>query len=310
MKIISYAPARISLFGGGTDLTYAEKYGGIVISMAINLYQRIEYFDGEDIYGGYTELPYKVSGDFAYSIFSSYGVGGMHLTRIKTSFDGVIGAGLGSSGSFGVGLIAAIKRARGERINRGQIAQEAIFEENKLWITGRQDQYAAAFGGFNILKFGKMNEVISFDRIIGDQISEYLHLFYTGGQRKSSRKQIGLKTLKTEDKKKLDELKDIALIAQRAIYEGKMELVGKLLHASWEIKRGMGTSTNKINMIYQYARDNGAIGGKLCGAGQSGYMLFMVSPEKSKDFVEKMRLKGLEETDFSIDYQGVNTRIL
>lgn len=304
-------PSRISLFGGGCDLdSYSSKYGGVCVSLAINLYEELHFFTGDDLYHGYTELPIGVPADMAYSVLKSYKVGSMHHARIKTAFDGVIGAGLGSSGAFGVGLIAAIKRSKGERIERTQLAQEAWLEENKLWTTGKQDQFAAAYGGLNIFKFGKQTVVIPYPRHIGDQLTDYLHLFYTGGKRSSAKMQKKLDHLTPAKIDYLNQIKDIALIASGALLSGKMDLVGKLLHASWEVKRKLGVSNEKIDGIYDYARANGAMGGKLLGAGEAGYMVFFVPPEKSGQFVEKMAKKGLEETDFSIDYNGVQTRIL
>lgn len=308
MIISSRTPSRASLFGGGTDLEeYSSKYGGLTISIAINLYQELKFYTGEESWNRVTKFPAGISSDLAFSITKNYGMGSFHHCVMKSAFNGIVGAGLGSSGAFGVGLIAAIQRSRGIPLDRERIAHAAWIEESKLWTTGKQDQYAAAFGGFNVMLFDKHTEVIAYDREHGDKLAEYLHLFYTGGSRKSAKLQTDLTPQKIAY---LHEIKSIAEMALRAIREENMELIGKLLHASWEIKRKMGASTEKIDQIYQYARENGALGGKLLGAGESGYCMFYVNPNKRQSFLRAMGKKGLEATDFAIDWNGVNTRIL
>lgn len=311
MIISSRTPARISLFGGGSDLdSYSTKYGGLVISMAINLYQELKLYTGEESWSRVTKFPAGVSNDLAFSITKNYGLGSFHHCVMKSAFNGVVGAGLGSSGAFGVGLIAAIRKSKGIPMDRNYLAQAAWVEESRLWTTGKQDQYAAAFGGFNVLIFGKQTEVISYPREKGDKIAEYLHLFYTGGSRKSAKLQKKYETLTAQKLMYLDQIKTIAQMALQAIRAENMELIGKLLHASWEIKREMGASTERIDSIYNYARNHGALGGKLLGAGEAGYMVFFVKPEERREFLTAMTEKGHESIDFAICYNGVQTRIL
>ena len=239
-------------------------------------------------------------------------IGSGHHSKIETSFDGLIGAGLGSSASFSVALLAAIKRSKDERIeNRTKLAQEAWMEENKMgWFGGKQDQVAAAHGGLNVITFGKNIELAGFNRMIGDNLLQYLHLFYTGGKRDSYKIQRKLEKLSPDKIHYLNQLKDIAIIGQKALFDGRMELVGKLLHASWEAKKGLGVSNEKIDRIYEKGKKAGAIGGKLLGAGESGYMVFFVPPQKKEKFLEEMIKIHLERVDFEVDYQGVSTRIL
>ena len=314
MIVQTQAPARISLYGGGTDIpSYSQRFGGIVISLAINLYQHVTLYTEDDLFSIATNtFPYNVDPSFAYSILNHFGIGSFHHSQIGTSFDGVTGAGLGSSASFAVALIAAIRKSKGESLeNRTKLALEAWMEENKMgWYGGKQDQVASAHGGFNIITFGKSIEVSSFDRMVGDHVTSYLHLFYTGGKRDSYKIQKKLEKLSPNKIKYLNQIKDIAIIAQQAIFEGRMELAGKLLHASWEAKKGLGVSSEKIDKIYEKGREAGAIGGKLLGAGESGYFVFWVSPQKKKKFLEEMKKINLERVDFEISYNGVETRIL
>ena len=314
MLIIAKSPSRISLFGGGTDLiSYSSRFGGITISMSINLYSSVKLYTGDDIFKlGGSVFPNGVDPSLAYSILTNAGIGSGHHSKIETSYDGVIGAGLGSSASFSVALLAAIKRSKGERIeDRTKLANDAWMEENKMgWYGGRQDQVAASYGGLNVITFGKNIELTGFNRMIGDNLLQYLHLFYTGGKRDSHKIQRKLEKLTPEKIHYLNQIKDIAIIGQKALFDGRMELAGKLLHASWEAKKGLGVSNEKIDSIYAQGREAGAIGGKLLGAGESGYMIFWVSPQKKKKFLEEMSKIHLEKVDFEIDYQGCSSRIL
>ncbi len=317
MRIISQSPARISLFGGGSDLpSYYEKNGGVVISMAINLRTNIEFYTKDDIFQNPgTHFPYNANPDLYYSILNSMGIGGGHLSASRSSFDGVIGAGLGSSASFSVALISAINKTRGERLDRREIAELAWQAEQRIGrITGKQDQYASAFGGFNVILFRKDKkiEILPYGRSIADHMLSYMNLFYIGGTRESTKLQKSLIKPTLEQLSLLDDIKDSAFIAQKAILEGKMEIVGKLMNYSWEAKKKLNPniSTGKIDFIYEYARENGAMGGKICGAGSCGYFLFLVSPEKRSKFNEAMAKKNLEPTDFSYDWQGLDARIL
>ncbi len=313
MIIKSSAPSRISLFGGSTDLPdYFLKYGGIVISMAINLRTEVTLTTEDDLWtNAYTKLPYKADPQLCYSILNNYQLGSMHFSRVQSTFDGEVKAGLGSSASFAIALIAALKRTRNERIDKQKLITEAWEAERLIGKKGGiQDQYAAAYGGFNIFNFKrKKTDIFAFDNTIGDHISEYLILYYTGGHRDSGKIQI--KRMTTDKIKHLNQIKDIALLAQRAIIDGRTDLIGKLLHATWEEKKlSNNVSNDNIDRLYDIGRQNGALGGKLCGAGGSGYMIFWVDPNKQQEFKKQMSKEGLEPIDFSIDYQGLDTRIL
>ncbi len=313
MIIKSSAPSRISLFGGGSDLPdYYLRYGGVVISMAINLRTEVTLTTEDDLWtNAYTKLPFGADPQLCYAILNSYQKGSMHFSRVQSSFDGSIGAGLGSSASFAVALIAALKREHSERIVKQKLINEAWEAESLIGKRGGvQDQYASVYGGFNIFYFKKgKTDIFAYDRTIGDHISDYLVLYYTGGHRDSGK--IQMKKMTKERIKHLNQIKEIALMAQHAILEGRTDMIGKLLHASWEEKKLSNPVSNPyIDGLYNKGRKNGALGGKLCGAGGSGYMIFWVDPTKQTDFKEKMKKEGLEPIDFSIDYQGLDTRIL
>lgn len=309
MIIQGNAPTRISLFGGSTDLPeYYLKHGGIVISMAINLRSHVTLFTDKDIYEGYTELPEGTDKTLCFSILKKYEMDSLHHSRVISEFDGVIGAGLGSSASFSIALLSALKKNKGERVDRSRLASEAYFAEKAIgYNTGVQDQYAASYGGFNIYSFNNSGvEILNYSRDVAEHIQSYMVLYYMGGQRESSGAQIARITPKRISH--LNKIKDIALIGQKAISDGRTEIIGKLLHASWEEKKlSNKVSTPFIDQLYERGRKNGALGGKLLGAGGCGYMMFWVSPEKQKDFKNKM---NIDPIDFGIDYTGGEARIL
>lgn len=318
MKIIATAPSRLSLYGGGSDLpSYYDTYGGVVISLAINLRSQVTLYRGSDSWNNPgTHFPQGCNPDLYYAILKSQGLGGMHAATSHSRFDGVIGAGLGSSASFAVALITGAKKAKGEKIDRREIAELAWEAEQDLGrIGGKQDQYAASYGGGNLILFYPANEkikVISYDRKTLDKLIGSLVLFYTGGRRESSTLQKKLMRQTPQQLASLDKMKQFAFSAHKAILQSDIVKLGELLHASWEEKKKLNPkiTSSKIDDIYSFARKHGALGGKLCGAGNCGYMVFIVPEGKRAQFVEKMKEKNLEETDFSISYDGLEARIV
>jgi D-glycero-alpha-D-manno-heptose-7-phosphate kinase len=241
-------------------------------------------------------------------------MGGMHHATVETSFEGIIGAGLGSSGSFSVALVGALLRNAGKTPYRDLVAETAWdIEVNDLgWYGGKQDQYAAAFGGLNFITFGARVKVIPAERKHGDALLKWLLLVYIGGERESRKIQQPFKHLTEEKIAQLDQIKELALKGAQALVDLDMELLGQFIDESFELKRKVNpkVSNKKIDSIYEYAKENGAIGGKIIGAGEAGYMIFLISPTKRKQLVEKLAKKGIEEVDFCIDWTGLETRIL
>ena len=318
MKIIAYAPSRLSFIGGGTDIeSYYKNYGGYVINMAINLRQRVELYKEDDTFHLiYNKFPVNGNPELFYKIFENYGVNGHHHVRILSSFDGIIGAGLGSSAAACVCLIGALRRSQGLDMDKDMIAEEAYHTEvfDMGWAGGRQDQYAAAYGGFNQMSFGdgdKIVEVNPFHNGYAENLLPYLLLFYIGGTRESRKIQKGFERLSKKQIKALDHLKENAEQAFHHIIFNEMEDLGYLLHETWQFKKesNKGVSNSRIDDIYDYALKNGAWGGKIMGAGGAGYMLFMCPPEKRNYLIGKMKEKHIEQIDFNIDYNGLETRI-
>jgi D-glycero-alpha-D-manno-heptose-7-phosphate kinase len=312
MKIISYTPTRISLFGGGTDLPeFYNTYGGAVISLAINLRQRLTLYSGDEQF----ESPYSSSPDnpFFYKILEKFHLGSMHHCSFASTFDGIMGAGLGSSASAAVGMLGAINKLKSLGLTRSQIAQGAWELENKVigWHGGKQDQYAATYGGFNHIAFGNDIEVTPIAQHKGEALREYLTLFYAGGTRKSHKIQQGMKKLSKKQIQALGKINRITLSALLYLVAEQYEEIGRLMDVAWKYKKESNkVSTPEIDEIYEYAMTSGALGGKLLGAGGGGYMVFMTKPENREQFLEKMKQKNLQMIDFDIDFNGLDCRII
>lgn len=318
MKIYSQCPSRIGLFGGGTDVPpYSDIYGGLVINMAINLRQKVTVYFGEDIFeynngrGGEPQFPLNANPQFYYKILEEFGLNDMHQIKFKSEFDGLIESGIGSSASAAVALMGAINRYQNLGMGVSEIAEKAWeLEVNKCGLFGgKQDQYAAALGGINVIEFKKGGGVnpTSLSKGFIEPLLPSLVLFYTGKNRKSATIQEGFKKLDEEQVKSLNRIKKLALEAIDLIAKGDFRVVGALLDEAWEWKKlsNKGVTNKRIDGIYEKARGLGAYGGKVLGAGGGGFMLFVVNPEERENFIKNL---GLEWWDFGIDWNGLEVR--
>lgn len=263
-----------------------------------------------------TIVPPDGNPDFIYKILTKYGLGsGAHLSSVQSFYDGYLNSGLGASASAAVLLVALISKAKKLGLSKEQIAETAWhLETEELGLYGgRQDQYAAALGGFNSLLFvpGRL-EVLPLGETFADKIVPAISLFYTGHNRKDPKIQEGLKELTPERIETLDAIKMMAVDGSKALVAGDIEKVGSLLDQSWELKKksNKGVSTPEIDKAYEQAKKLGAYGGKVCGAGGGGFMYFVTDPTKKAEFVASLikENKSLEHWDFEVDYTGVNTR--
>jgi len=301
MKIISQAPTRISMFGGGTDVSpFCEEHGGLVINMAINLRNRI--IINLDAFEEVTVNPLFKGILDNYKKTDSLGFGLEISSREK-------GAGLGSSGSFAVATIGAIRKYLGMPIERHQIAQEAFELEVKQlgWHGGCQDQFAAAYGGFNLMEINNQVRVRPFSKRLAEDLLPWLVLFDTGIRRKSYLIQNGFRKPTNEQLKALMSLKEIVYQAKDALFKRDFFRLGKLLDRTWEEKKksNIGVSNPKIDAIFKGAKRLGALSGKICGAGGGGYCWFLCPPKNKEKLIKEMELRNV---DFGIDWQGLEVR--
>jgi len=323
--IISRTPFRISFFGGGTDYpVWYEKYGGAALSTTIDkyCYLMVRY------YPPFFPIKYRIVYSKIESVnehdeivHPSVKATLKHLqfhdgVEIHNTADLPARSGLGSSSSFTVGLLHALSVLQRKEVTRESLGLDAIHIEQNLIKenVGSQDQVAVANGGFNFITFApgniiKVNPVqISQERI--DLLNSRLMLFFTGFSRFAS--EVAAEWIKSAPKKAVD------LHTMRKIVDEAVEILsdlnrniddfGHLLHKNWLLKRGLNraVSTSQIDEIYDRARRAGAIGGKLLGAGQGGFMILYVTPELQAKVRDA--LKELLHVPFK--FEGTGSQII
>ena len=324
--IISSAPSRITLGGGGTDLpSYYSKYGGFLIAAAIDKYVFISVnkrFQG-DIRLGYsqTELIDDVS-QIKHPLLRE----ALKLVTIDRGIeifsmaDIPAKCGLGSSGSFTVAVLNALHTYKREFVTQRQLAEEACHIEIDILKEpiGKQDQYIAAFGGVTCLTFDKNGDVLVEPLRISDellyQLEHNLLFFYTGVDRSAS-EVLGEQNEKSKNDNadvinNLHKIKEIGLESRRRLEKGDLNGFGELLDAHWQTKKNLssGVSNPFIDECYEIAMKNGALGGKIMGAGGGGFFLFYCHGDRSK-LAKALEQRGLVPTWFRFDFQGVKTLV-
>jgi len=319
--IIARSPLRISLGGGGTDLpSYYEKFGGFLIAGAIDKYVYITLHENftPDLIVKYSKLERvenasKLEHPIIREAFDLVGLDGRGL-ELTSMADIPSGTGLGSSGSFTTALLKALHAQKKDLIHPAELATEACdIELNRLHEPiGKQDQYIAAFGGLTCFKFllgGKVEAwPLKVSEETRDNLEDNLLLFFTGYSRSASAilKEQDVKS-KSDDKGMIENLhfvKDLGLQSQAALEGGNLHEFARLMDVHWQRKkqRSGGMSNPKINEWYDVAMANGALGGKLIGAGGGGFLMFYAE-DKAK-LRHAMRTAGLKEVRFRFDFEG------
>ena len=319
--IITRSPLRISLGGGGTDLpSYYRKHTGFLLSAAIDKYVYITIHKTfvDELLIKYSKLE-RVSciDSVEHPIFreclKELGMSGNRI-EITSLADIPAGTGLGSSGSFTTALLKALYAHNNQIISTRFLAEQACKVELDILKEpiGKQDQYIAAFGGITAFEFLPDERVeispVKMDKETLYNLEDNLVLFFTGYSRSAS------SILKEQDdKSKLDNeemtnnlhfVKDLGKQSLVALESGNLVEFGNLMNIHWEHKkkRSGSMSNDKINQWYELALKNGAIGGKLIGAGGGGFLMFYTE--------DKMKLRhalmavGLEEVRFKFDFEG------
>ena len=291
--IIIRSPLRISIGGGGTDIpSYYEKKGGFFISAAINKYVFVtitEPFE-KGIYLKYSQIEKtKNVKNIKHKIIREVLKNEIKKNKIEitTLTDIPAKTGLGSSGSFSTALIKAIYSFNGKMINKRDLAEKACdIEINKLkQPSGKQDQYISVYGGISEFKINKKGYVkvknLDLSKKTLFDLENNLLLFFTGFSRNSSLilSEQNTKTLKQSSEiiSNLDYVKELGLEIKENLVKGNCEEFGKLMNEHWrnKLKRSKKMSNSTIDNIYNFALKNGALGGKLIGAGGGGFYYFM-----------------------------------
>ncbi len=308
--IITKTPFRISLCGGGSDLpAYYKKNGGAVISTTINKYMYITShpsFDKDVTTLKYSKIEkVKNIDDIKHPIFKEClkyeNMEGLEITSIA---DVPQNTGLGSSSSFTVGLLYNLKSYKKEVISKEDLANLACeMEINKVGSPiGKQDQYAASYGGFNFYEFKKdgsvkVEPVIISKKALKD-LERNLILLYVGGEHDSSIILTEQSKNITETDKEKGQMRIVELTYElkEELKKDNIDFVGEVLHENWLIKQTLasGITNKKFDDLYEKALKNGATGGKILGAGGRGFFLFYVPLKKQKDFLKKMELPEMK----------------
>jgi len=319
--IIARSPLRITLGGGGTDLpSYYREHEGFLVSAAIDKYVYVNVMRPftEGIFLKYSQLEgVRQVADVRHPIIrEALDMLGFKTPQIEitTLADVPAGTGLGSSGSFTTALLKALYTHRKRHLNQDQLAELAChIEIDRLGEPiGKQDQYIAAVGGVTCFTFHKDDKVsaeplgIKINTML--DLEDNLLLFFTGFSRSASGilkdQKVKSQENNAEMLKNLHYVKDLGYRSREALIDGDTRLFGELMHEHWEHKkrRSGGMSNPQIDEWYEIAIKNGAIGGKLVGAGGGGFLMFLAH-DRNK-LRNAMTRAGLEEMRFRFDFEG------
>lgn len=320
--IVSRTPFRITLGGGGTDLpSYYKNHGGFIFSFALSKYMyvcinrpsvdeliRLKYSISESV-----ESLKDLKHDIARACLDRVGISSK--IEIASLSDIPAGSGLGSSSTYTVGLLNALYSLKGHYKSLEYLAQEACIIEMDILKKpmGKQDQFLAALGGFLRLDIDKQGNVtptkIQIEKSILNDLNRNLLIFFTGQQRKNN------KILNEQDKstrkndqevlKSLHYIKESGYQILDIVQSGKIDELGSMFRDHWEMKKKLssGVTNDKIDSVYKTALANGALGGKISGAGGGGFFTFYCNKDHDK-LRNAMASKGLRELDYSFDFDG------
>lgn len=328
--LIVRSPVRISFGGGGTDLpAYYEQYGGVVLSVAINKYfytilgkrtdGRIQVISSDlricetwkdiankDPEGSALEIPLavlkEVNCDVAVDLFLA--------SEIPP------GTGLGSSASVCVNILKTLTTYVQRPISKYELAEKAFHVARHVLRkqVGKQDEYAAAFGGLNYITFEPNGETVveplKQDPALIRELESNLLLFFTGEARNSWTilKEQEASTLRHSPStlEALHEVKALASLMRSALEWGDLHRFGELLHEAWQAKRRVSNKISNVHIddLYSLARQHGALGGKITGAGGGGFLLLYCEGENQATVREAMQAAGVREMTFGFDMQG------
>jgi D-glycero-alpha-D-manno-heptose-7-phosphate kinase len=320
--IISRAPVRITLGGGGTDLaSYYKQFGGFLIAGGINKYVYIaanpRFHMSIRLSYSETEVVDKV-GQIRHRIFRE----ALAMLSIEQGIELVSVAdvpancGLGTSGTFTVALLNALHAFKRSFVSQSRLAEQAcIIEIERLKEPiGKQDQYASAYGGLTCFTFDRDGSVrVEPLRLSDEQVNALenrILLFYTGQERQASdilrEQKERTEADDSEVISRLHQIKEIGLETRRAFEAGDLDRFGELLHHHWETKRRLSSkvSAPRIEEWYETARKHGALGGKIMGAGGGGFFLFYCPDNGRSKLVDALVRSGLRPMRFRFDFEG------
>ena len=321
--LVVRTPYRIPLGGGGTDLpSYYSKYGGFLITAAINKYIyvmigkrfenniRVSHYKAIEIKDQVNEIEHPVIRESLKLLNVNDGIEIVSIADIPPN------TGLGSSGSFTVGLLTALRAYKNAHVSPKELAEEACKIEIEILkrAGGKQDQYVAAFGGIICLNIDKNGNVeVTHPPISKDTIADFeshILYFYSGVKRDAPEVQKGQDNATKRDEvqviEALHRIKEIGKESKLALEKGDIHRFGRLLNQHWQVKKQLSgeITTNYIDKIYKMAMENGALGGKIMGAGGGGFFMFCCEEDATKRVCQALQAEGLQEFKFKINSTG------
>lgn len=328
----SKAPLRISFAGGGTDVPpYPQERGGAVLSVTINKYAYASLLPTDDDAITVQSLDYDIVAKYHTEADLAYN-GELDLVkavirrladdkrgvRLFLHSDAPPGSGLGSSSTLVVALVGLFRHWLRQPLTDYQIAELAYqIERVDLGIKGgMQDQYAATFGGVNFIEFYDKAVIVNPLRVSMEHLNELqynLLLCYTGRTRLSAnivaRQTESFVQKREEVVRALDAQKDMAIQMKNALLQGHLDDFGHLLHQAWQTKKQLdpAITTPQIDEMYETARGEGAIGGKILGAGGGGYLLLYCPFDRRHVVAAGLERLGGQVVDFGIEFRGLQT---
>lgn len=331
---VARVPTRIDFAGGYTDLIpFANRHPGAVLNAAIDLYVHTTLYpagrsgdlgnDDVNIYAAdfnaYIRVPRADDSEYK----GEFGLlkaipnrlpesGGANVTIWS---DGPANSGLGSSGAVGVALVGVLSKYTGKTWLRRKIADVANEVERSIGVNcGKQDQYASALGGINYMEF-RGEEVSISSLSLGSDVQQMLEnrvcLCYTGKARRAGDLLQHVVDLYLEGNERvvtaIASLTQLASTMRKALVAGDARSFGELLHETWQNQKQLhpAVSNPQIDSLFELAYQNGAFGGKACGAGGGGCLVFFCAEGKTRCVQEKLRGAGVKVLDFHFDYDGL-----
>lgn len=325
--IITRTPFRVTLGGGGTDLpAYYSRYGGFIFAVAINKYMfinvnrpvvddlvRVKYTKSE-IVKQRDELQHEIARE------------GLRLAGIERGIEIIsmadvpAGTGLGSSSCYAVGLLNALHTMKRQPVGFQELAEEACKLEIEILRKpiGKQDQYLACFGGLTVLEIARDGTVkVSRGRVSDstlDDLQRNLLLFYTGSERSSleilAEQSQEVSACHTPVVDSLHHIKEMGYQIKEMIEQGDLTSFGLALDRHWQAKKRLSgkVSNRRFDEIYQLGKENGALGGKISGAGGGGFFVFYTE-SRHRQLREAMRAAGLWEMRYRFDFEGTTVLV-
>jgi D-glycero-alpha-D-manno-heptose-7-phosphate kinase len=324
--IITRTPFRVSLGGGGTDLpAYYSKYGGFVFSFGLDKYMYIQLT--QPVVDDLVRIKYSESETVENTSMVKHALAREILKRLEIKdaitvvsvADIPAGTGLASSAAYGVGLLKAGRLARGEARSPAELAEEAIdIEMNVLKKpVGKQDQYMVALGGLTVMEIAQSGKVVTrparVSADVADELESNLMLFFTGVSRGAEAiLQEQSNSINQQQSQVVDSMhfiKELGYSILESVESGNIDQVGILMDKHWQYKKriAQGMTNPQFDKIYTAAREAGALGGKIAGAGGGGFFVFYV-PQNRRAFKKKMAEFGLRQLSYRFDYEG--TKVL